>query len=289
MLESVLESSSGFVETGVCAPGVSCCEVDVHLPENVIIRGDRRSVEALFCALGDIHIGHERCTNRQILLVTGEFERKVKFGSSRLKGVLIRADLTGEPGLGSILTLGENVCELTERFLEAKGGMYVYGQNAWSESVFSALRELPAGERGKYCAAKCAELLYLLSHQSSRSGKTGKPRYRDPYLVETVRRIHDYMLDNLGEKLTINELSRRFRVAPTSFKECFRELYGESVHAYLLNRRMERACELLSGTNMPVFQIAETVGYGSASQFGVEFKRRYSRSPLVYRKSEKNV
>ena len=99
------------------------------------------------------------------------------------------------------------------------------------------------------------------------------------------------MLSNIGEKLTIDELSSRFRIAPTSFKECFRELYGESVHAYLLNRRMERACELLSATNLPVFRIAESVGYGSASQFGVEFKRRYSLSPLVYRRTqrEKNV
>ena len=110
-------------------------------------------------------------------------------------------------------------------------------------------------------------------------------------MVDTVRRIHKRMMEHLGDRLTINELSSAFHIAPTSFKECFRELYGDSVHAYLLDRRMERASEMLRSTSIPVFRIAEAVGYGSASQFGVEFKRRYAMSPLMYRRCarEKNV
>ena len=291
MLERVLESTTGFVEAGECAPGVRCCELDTYLPESAVLCGRECCVEALFCTSGDIRTEAGKCSNRQILLMAGGREHVFRFASSRLKGVLICVDLSGEDGLCEMFAPGEDVRALSEDFLAGKGGVYIYGQSAWSEAVFSALRNLPAGDRGRYCAMKFAELLYLLTRRGESGGRTGKPRYRDPYLVETVRRIHDYMLSNIGEKLTIDELSSRFRIAPTSFKECFRELYGESVHAYLLNRRMERACELLSATNLPVFRIAESVGYGSASQFGVEFKRRYSLSPLVYRRTqrEKNV
>ena len=220
----------------------------------------------------------------------GGERRRAELCGRRLQGVLISARTENSGGLGGLFALGQTTPEQVETVLSSHGGVYVYGQSAWSEAVFSAMRELPAGERGRYCAVKCAELLYLLCRRSERSSSE-RTRYRDPYLVETVRRIHAYILDNLGERLTISELSRSFRIAPTSFKECFRELYGQSVHAYILGRRMERASELLSSTNMPVFQIAEAVGYGSASQFGVEFKRRYQLSPLVYRKrmSEKIV
>ena len=146
------------------------------------------------------------------------------------------------------------------------------------------MRELGEGERGRYCAVKGAELLYLLSRRCSHE-KDKRVRYRDPYLIDTVKRIHRHMLDNLGERLTIGSLSSEFHISATSFKECFRELYGQSVHAYLLGRRMELAGELLRMTDMPVFKVAERAGYGSASQFGVEFKRRYSMSPQTYRKA----
>ena len=290
MLEQVLPQAAGHAEAFDCAPGVRCWELDVHPPESVELGGGVESLEALFCAAGDVRIGHNVCANRQILLLAGGERRRAELCGRRLQGVLISARTENSGGLGGLFALGQTTPEQVETVLSSHGGVYVYGQSAWSEAVFSAMRELPAGERGRYCAVKCAELLYLLCRRSERSSSE-RTRYRDPYLVETVRRIHAYILDNLGERLTISELSRSFRIAPTSFKECFRELYGQSVHAYILGRRMERASELLSSTNMPVFQIAEAVGYGSASQFGVEFKRRYQLSPLVYRKrrSEKIV
>ena len=288
MLEELLKRAAGHVEISEAAPGVRCCELDVR-PEagKYKLSGGPGRLEVFFCILGELTAGEAVCSARRVLLLYAA-DCTLELTPRRLQGVLVSAGLKAGEGITALFAGGSADPERVAALVQEHGGVMEAGQGAWSEAVFSALRELEPGERAAYCAVKAAELLYLISRRPSGPRRT---RYRDPYLIDTVRRIHGHMMANLGDRLTIGELSAAFHIAPTSFKECFRELYGESVHAYLLDRRMERACQLLSTTSIPVFRIAESIGYGSASQFGVEFKRRYSLSPMAYRRAmrEKNV
>lgn len=292
MLKDLISGAPGRFEQCYSDCGIICYAVDIHPEVDTLVPVIPEGwLEALFCSTGELRVGRDVCTNRQILLLSGCIGLRVYCAGHRLQGILVCADLSADNGLRTLFAGSQISAESVSAVLGRDSGVMVFGQNTWSEAVFTALRDLPGDERGGYCAAKSAELLYLLCRRSERAGDTSRQRYRDPYLVDTVRRVHTHMLCNLGEKLTISSLASEFHIAPTSFKECFRELYGQSVHAYLLNLRMERAAELLRTTDLAVFQIAESVGYGSASQFGVEFKRRYSLPPLAYRKrlKEKNV
>ena len=280
MLEDMLMCAAGHIAESECAPGVKCYELDVHPV----------SAEMKLSAAPGRPPGPNKTTrqglvvsSRQVLLLGGG-DWDLGLRSKRLQGVLVCSGLEDGPGLCGLFAGGCAEPGSIRTLLEGRGGAMTSGQSAWSEAAFSAMRELGEGERGRYCAVKGAELLYLLSRRCSHE-KDKRVRYRDPYLIDTVKRIHRHMLDNLGERLTIGSLSSEFHISATSFKECFRELYGQSVHAYLLGRRMELAGELLRTTDMPVFKVAERAGYGSASQFGVEFKRRYSMSPQTYRKA----
>ena len=287
MLEEVITGLPGYIESSEPYPGVRCMELDVRTVSRSLHSGAERGVlEILFCLSGEVTAvtegGRLFCSARQALLLwEGGFA--VSTDGRRLQGVLVRADFTRGAFSGLFGGAGPDA-DSVAGIMESGHCALNVGPNTWSEAVFSALRELGAGERADYCAVKAAELLYLMLRRRERESAP-RVRYRDPYVVETVRRIHGHMMDNLGEKLTISSLSEAFHIAPTSFKECFRELYGTSVHQYILGKRMERAGELLRSTAMPVFQVAETVGYGSPSQFGVEFKRRYSMSPLAYRRA----
>ena len=85
--------------------------------------------------------------------------------------------------------------------------------------------------------------------------------------------------------LTISALSRRGPcLSTTTFKEGFRRLYGLPVHTWLRQRRMERAAELLRDSSLSVLEVAQSVGYGSASQFSAAFRRQYGMTPAMYRK-----
>ena len=92
------------------------------------------------------------------------------------------------------------------------------------------------------------------------------------------------MDEHLDEPMTIPFLSRRACLSTTTFKEGFRRLYGLPVHTWLRQRRMERAAELLRDSSLSVLGVAQSVGYGSASQFSAAFHRQYGMTPAMYRK-----
>ena len=75
-----------------------------------------------------------------------------------------------------------------------------------------------------------------------------------------------------------------FILAIDKEKNIFRQTYGRPIHQYLLEKRVQHAAELLHRSPLSIVDIAAAVGYNSASQFGVAFKRRYQLTPSQYRR-----
>ena len=69
------------------------------------------------------------------------------------------------------------------------------------------------------------------------------------------------------------------------FSREFRRAFGESPHAYLLTRRLERAAALLRTTDRSVADICLSVGLQSIGSFTTSFTRTYGVSPTAYRAS----
>ena len=90
--------------------------------------------------------------------------------------------------------------------------------------------------------------------------------------VETVRRMHDELLQHPEQRLTIEELSRRCLMNPTTLKAVFKAVYGDSLAAHMKEHRLERAAELLRHGDGSVAEIAAAVGYDSASRFSAAFR-----------------
>ncbi len=88
-----------------------------------------------------------------------------------------------------------------------------------------------------------------------------------------------------AEPLTVRDLARRAGLSRGHFSEEFRRAFGESPHAYLLTRRLERAAALLRSTDRSVAYICHSVGLSSVGSFTTSFTRTYGRSPLAYRRS----
>ena len=103
--------------------------------------------------------------------------------------------------------------------------------------------------------------------------------------VEIVREIHDQLLENLDQKITIEELSRQYHVNPTTLKITFKSVYGTSLAAHMKGHRMEQAAKLLKETDMSIAEIAQAVGYDSQSRFSATFKAVFQVLPREYRKN----
>jgi AraC-like DNA-binding protein len=85
------------------------------------------------------------------------------------------------------------------------------------------------------------------------------------------------------EPLEVDDLARAAGLSRAHFSREFRAAFGESPHAYLLTRRMERAAALLRTTDHSVAQICLSVGLQSIGSFTTSFKRTYGVTPTAYR------
>lgn len=153
-------------------------------------------------------------------------------------------------------------------------GLFLFSPAPWNNSIFTAIKNIDLKKRGQYCTMKCFELVYLVYAQNSQNIKRPK----------NIKDIENYILEHLYEKLTINELSSRFNLSQTAFKNYFHNVSGQPIHKWILEKRMERACYLLKNTKMSILEIAQSVGYDSVSQFNFIFKRTYGYTPTKYRK-----
>jgi AraC-like DNA-binding protein len=85
------------------------------------------------------------------------------------------------------------------------------------------------------------------------------------------------------ESLSVDDLAGAAGLSRAHFSREFRRAFGESPHAYLLTRRLERAAALLRNTDNSVAEICLTVGLQSIGSFTTSFTRTYGQSPTVYR------
>jgi AraC-like DNA-binding protein len=85
------------------------------------------------------------------------------------------------------------------------------------------------------------------------------------------------------EPLDVSDLAGAAGLSRAHFSREFRRAFGESPHAYLLSRRLERAAALLRNTDRSVTDICLSVGLQSLGSFTTSFTRTYGMSPTAYR------
>ena len=87
------------------------------------------------------------------------------------------------------------------------------------------------------------------------------------------------------EPLDVDDLARAAGLSKAHFSREFRRTFGESPHAYLLTRRLERAAALLRTTDRSVADVCFSVGLQSVGSFTTSFTRTFGVSPTTYRAS----
>jgi AraC-like DNA-binding protein len=85
------------------------------------------------------------------------------------------------------------------------------------------------------------------------------------------------------EPLGVDDLARAAGLSRAHFSREFRRAFGDSPHAYLLTRRLERAGALLRMTDRSVADICFSVGLQSVGSFTTSFTRTYGMPPTAYR------
>lgn len=152
------------------------------------------------------------------------------------------------------------------------------------EHIFSELYTVRDHIKSGYIKVKVLELLLMLTDLNPNETDLDRP-YFSKAQIDAVNEIHDFILDNIAEHYTLDELANRFKISPTVMKKCFKGVYGDSIYSYLKKCRLEMSAQLLAVGDKNIGEIAMFIGYDNPAKFSSAFKKTYGISPREYQKS----
>lgn len=92
-----------------------------------------------------------------------------------------------------------------------------------------------------------------------------------------------WVLENLGEDLTVEHLASRALMSPRTFARRFKAEHGATPAAWLARQRIIRAQRMLERTDLALEEIAVECGFGSAAVLRQNFARVLGTTPTAYR------
>jgi AraC-like DNA-binding protein len=104
--------------------------------------------------------------------------------------------------------------------------------------------------------------------------------------IARVYEARDYLAQHYANPPNIPQLARMIGLNRTKLKERFRETLGFTIYEYILQRRMERAAELLVSGDYGVAQVAYAVGYEYPANFTAAFKRHFGELPRAWKRRQ---
>ena len=117
------------------------------------------------------------------------------------------------------------------------------------------------------------KLFYMLLSELARQQKDDS----------TAERIKIYILENYKKPIGLTEIGAQFFLTKNQIIYLFRNAYGKTPHRYLMDYRLDKACDFLVSTLRPVTEIADQVGFEDYSVFYRAFTAKYGVSPSEYR------
>jgi AraC-like DNA-binding protein len=98
-----------------------------------------------------------------------------------------------------------------------------------------------------------------------------------------LRRVIEYIQQNLDEDLTLAELAALVYMSPYHFARLFKRSTGMPPHRFVIRQRIMRACAILATPEASITQISRMVGFRTPSHFTTLFRRVTGITPKGYR------
>lgn len=93
-----------------------------------------------------------------------------------------------------------------------------------------------------------------------------------------------YIRRNIRHQISVTHLANYLRLDTSQVYRIFKKNTGKSPQQIICDMRIEKACEFLSKTDLPIREISEWMDYEYPSHFTKQFKATMHMSPSDYRK-----
>lgn len=242
----------------------------------------------------DLELGHER------LVVIDEVPQLIRRGNICVRkpgqviyGLSTQASLTQISILLTVDFSGQQSGDYYSRnidgpiqkhwdspLLDQLGGVIVpYSENTFIP-IYNELLSLAFTDR-EAAETLVMELIYRLNAEVCRQNYIKNKPTETP-----CSKVLNHIKNNLEQEITLESLAELVHLDKNYLVRLFKDTYGQTPIKTLIDMRMERACDLITNTNMTISDIATACGYSSASYFTAEYKKRYGNTPLRQRLSK---
>jgi len=96
---------------------------------------------------------------------------------------------------------------------------------------------------------------------------------------EKIAKAREILISQIGEPITIRELSRKVAMNECYLKKGFKEMFGTTIFDFYHGQRMEHARYLLYEKGLSVTEVSVLLGYSSISHFSTAFKKHTGLKP----------
>ena len=107
--------------------------------------------------------------------------------------------------------------------------------------------------------------------------KTGTAKVSD---AEMIRK---YILDNYKEDVDLDKIAKTSALSKNQVINTFKNKYNVTPYQFLLDFRLQKACEMILATDTPIREVCFSSGFTDYTAFYKSFKHKYNVSPAEYR------
>lgn len=136
-----------------------------------------------------------------------------------------------------------------------------------------------------YIKGKVYELIALYFNRAEDADTEQCPFLVTEDNVKRIRKAKEIVLQRMAEPPTLPELADEIGLSLKKLKEGFKQIYGDSVYAFLFDYKMEYARKMLASGDYNVNEVGLKIGYSTASHFITAFKKKYGTTPKKYLQS----
>jgi AraC family transcriptional regulator len=124
----------------------------------------------------------------------------------------------------------------------------------------------------------------LLNSCAAHRGLAGRAPAQPALAAWQAKRIARHIDENLDRALLLGEIAGVVGLSTSYFSRAFKGTFGQSPHAFILGRRVARACGEMLGGREPLAQIALSCGFADQAHLARIFRRQMGAPPSAWRR-----
>jgi AraC family transcriptional regulator len=174
-------------------------------------------------------------------------------------------------------------------YLVANSGLTVTPPNTWARRVLDLL-EKATGELNYEADAALyalAEAMSVLRKQIDAGAAAAGLEGRGRLLAWQARKVRDYIDAHIAEPLRVADLGALIQRSEAHFSRSFKRTFGESPHAFLIQRRLKRAQQYMLQTDASLSEIALQCGFTDQAHLSRHFRQVTGSTPASWRRGRR--